>query len=508
MKGILKQTMTMLVVTSLIFSHPNTGYAKKSIKLNHKKLTLTVGKKATLKVKGTKKKVTYKSSNKKIVHVSKKGTVKAIKMGNAKITVTIKGQKKRLQCKVKVLSKPTPTPTSEPYGEISKLGATQISDTSFQLMQSCASEDLADDKNVMISPYSIITALCMVDEGANGNTKTQLEKVLNGSFDHAQFAKDMSNETKRLNYKDGISPTKTNCANSIWMNNNMGITFSPAFVESNKKLFQAQAFVRTFGDSTVTEINKWVSENTNKMIPALLSKLDKDAAMVLINALSFQGKWSEPYDKDQIKEGEYFTNGKGAKEKATMLYERDVNNYIEIPGGAGFVKYYMGGYAFMAFLPNSGTTPGELLKSLDGATMQSIFEGLKNRPTGKTHVVHSKIPKFSYEYTADKLPDSLKSMGITDAFDRNKANLLGMVDTMDLGNLYISDVVHKAKINLDENGTDAAAATAVTISKATSAPGKEQIEHFIYLDRPFAYAIVDMNTQIPLFLGTVNSLEK
>lgn len=508
MKQLLKQTVTLLVMTSLIFSQPNTGFAKKSIKLNHKKLTLTVGNKATLKVKGTRKKVTYKSSNKKIVRVSKKGTVKAVKRGNAKITVTIKGQKKRLQCKVKVLSKPTPAPTSEPYGEVSKSGATQIADTTFKLLQGCASEDLAGDKNVIISPYSIIMALSMLDEGASGDTKTQIEKVLNGSFNHGQFNKDLSNQTKRLNDKNGTDSTKTNCANSIWMNNNIGITFSPAFVESNKKLFQAEAFVRTFGDSTVTEINKWVSENTNKMIPSLLSKLDKEAAMVLVNALSFQGKWAEVYDKDRIIQGEDFTNSKGMKETATMLTETDKNNYFKVSNGEGFVKYYMGGYAFMAFLPNTETTPGELLTSLDGAAFQNIFEELHYKGDGKTHVVHSKIPKFSYEYTADKLPDSLKGMGITHAFDRNKANLMGMVSKMDQGNLYVSDVVHKAKISLDENGTDAAAATAITIDKATSAPGKETIEHFIYLDRPFAYAIVDTTSQVPLFLGTVNSLEK
>ncbi|MBO5081459.1 MAG: proteinase inhibitor I4 serpin, partial [Lachnospiraceae bacterium] len=241
-------------------------------------------------------------------------------------------------------------------------------------------------------------------------------------------------------------------------------------------------------------------ENTDGMITELLKEIPPDAAMYLINAMTFEGEWSEAYEEYQIREGEVFTNALGEEEEARMLCETG-NLYLENDDATGFIKYYEGGeYAFMAMLPKEEGAIEDYVANMSGEDYIAFYESL----TSEYDVV-TKLPCFTYSYDLT-LNDALKEMGMPTAFTEGAADFSPMV-TDPTVNLYISNVIHKTYIELDENGTKAAAVTAVemTCESCAAEPEQREIKEVI-LDRPFVYAIIDTNTGMPIFMGTVNSV--
>ena len=190
-----------------------------------------------------------------------------------------------------------------------------------------------------------------------------------------------------------------------------------------------------------------------------------------------------------------FTKEDGTKQTVEFMFSEE-NIYLESENATGFMKNYKGGdYAFVAILPNEGINIEEYIASLDG---ESLYELLSNRE--KT-VVNTFTPKFETEYDIE-LSKALEAMGMVDVFYGNKADLTG-VGTSNAGNLFVSRVLHKTYICVDENGTKAGAATAVEIDceSALADPPKQ-----VYLNRPFVYMIMDTETYKPLFIGTMMSV--
>ena len=173
--------------------------------------------------------------------------------------------------------------------------------------------------------------------------------------------------------------------------------------------------------------------------------------------------------------------------------------YIEDEDTTGFIKYYKENYAFVALLPREGMSMEEYVNGLTGEKLVGLIE------TARSDVeVHAAIPKFSSEYTVE-LSEVLPGMGMTDAFDGDRADFTG-IGTVDDGNLYISMVLHKTYIQVDELGTKAGAATAVAVAE-TAALVEEEIKDVI-LDRPFVYAVIDTTDSHPVFLGVTESVTR
>ena len=224
------------------------------------------------------------------------------------------------------------------------------------------------------------------------------------------------------------------------------------------------------------------------MIPNIIDKFDENDVMYLINCVAFDSEWAEKYEEEQVEENETFTNEKGEKVKCTMLSSKE-SVYVSNDRAEGFIKNYKGGkYSFMAVLPNEGTDVKDYVSSMTADEFAKLYN---NRTEDK---VVTKMPEFKYDHSLE-LSESLKKMGMTQAFS-NAADFSKLLENTET---YIGKVLHKTHIELGANGTKAAAATAVEVR----AKGEISARKEVILDRPFVYAIMDNESGLPVFMGTV-----
>lgn len=345
-------------------------------------------------------------------------------------------------------------------------------------------------ENILVSPLSVLEALGMTANGAMGETQAQMEAVLGLPAEElnqalAYWRAELSQE------KD----CRVNLANSLWLRDDGTFEVNPDFLQTAADWYGAEAFLSKFDAAAVKDINGWVKQNTRGMIDSIVDEIRETAVMYLINALALEAEWETVYRKDQVWDNRIFTTEDGQEQSVTMMYSSE-SRYLEDEGAQGFLKFYKGGrWAFAALLPEEGVTLEDYAASLTGERLHAILGNAE-----KT-LVYAAIPKFQCEYGAE-LSDSLKAMGMTDAFDMGLADLSGLGSSSE-GPLFISQVLHKTYIAVDEKGTRAGAATAVVADAGGAAP--DSVPE-VYLDRPFLYMLVDTRTNLPAFLGAVTSL--
>ncbi len=345
--------------------------------------------------------------------------------------------------------------------------------------------------NRLLSPASVLCALGMVLEGAEGETRSQMEAALGVSCEALEAF--LGPWLSALN---GEEEGALHAADGIWIKEDENLRISEDFLQRNRAYYGAAVEQCPFDAAALDRINGFVARNTHGMIEKLLDALPRDAVMVLVNALAFEADWETPYREDQVRPGVFHPES-GGEQEATFLYGGE-NVYLKDENTAGFLKYYSGGrYAFAALLPAEGTALEDYVASLSGEKLQSLLAGAKETK------VETVTPKFETAFSV-LLNDALRAMGMTDAFDADLGNFsaLGFCDNGD--NLFIGQVVHKTFLKLDEKGTRAGAATGVTIYAASALlePPPQ-----VVLDRPFVYLLLDTETDIPLFIGVVDSLE-
>ena len=360
-------------------------------------------------------------------------------------------------------------------------------DVAMELFKKC----LKEEDNTLISPMSVLCALAMTANGAEGETKAQMEEVLGMNVEQLNQAV--------YSYRNSL-PDKEKCkvtlSNSIWFTEHVRFTANEEFLQTNADYYGADIFEAPFDNSTVRDINNWVRRKTDGMITNVIDNIPSSAVMYLINALTFDAEWQEIYKKTQIWDGE-FTAEDGTAKKTDFMYSEE-NYYLENEFGTGVMKYYKGGdCAFVALLPEEGMTIKEYVNSLTGADVYNMLENVQNVP------VTTVIPKFETSFIME-LSDILQQMGMTDAFDQEKADFSGLGTSVD-GNISIDRVLHKTYINVDEKGTKAGAVTIIEATDGCAIEVEEPKE--VILDRPFVYMIVDMENQVPLFVGTVMNVE-
>ena len=342
-------------------------------------------------------------------------------------------------------------------------------------------------KNTLISPLSVLCALAMTANGAEEETLAQMEEVLGMTTEELNLY--LYSYMKNLPQGDKY---KLSLANSIWFTEDERFTVNQDFLQTNADYYGADIYKAPFDKQTLKDINNWVKQNTDGMIPEILDQIPPEAIMYLVNALAFEAEWSEIYEKHQVKDGE-FTKEDGTKQDVKFMYCSE-GTYFEDEKATGFMKRYVGGkYAFVALLPDEGVTVSEYIASLDGESLNALLAN----PQYAT--VHTSIPKFETEYKVE-MSEILKSMGMTEAFDMYNADFEGFGTSTD-GNIYISRVLHKTFISVGEKGTKAGAATIVEMKDGAAAEPTEPKE--VYLDRPFVYMLVDCENNIPFFIGTM-----
>lgn len=360
----------------------------------------------------------------------------------------------------------------------------KAADKEFKAAAASFSADLfkynySNGKTTLVSPLSVLTALALVQNGAQGNTLAQLEQALGG------LDRDTLNAYMRA-YCDFLSAgDELKIANSVWTDSSAEA--KRAFLQKAVDSYSAQLFSAPLSDpKTVESINSWVKKNTDGMIPKIIEKADRYAVMMLVNAIAFDAKWETPYKRSDIGKLE-FTSYSGSKKKTDFMCSTE-NVYLKDGGAVGFIKPYKNGrFAFAALLPDENTGIDDYVASLSGDKLMKIFSSAK-----RGNEVNVKMPKFRAEYSA-QLIDTLKKMGVKDAFDSKTADFSSLIENRDA---YIATVVHKTFIEVDENGTRAAASTLV------GADTMSLMEPYsVFLNRPFVYMIVDTETNLPLFIG-------
>ncbi len=396
----------------------------------------------------------------------------------------------------KILEGQTITVTADSYAKAvknvtkkNKVGKA-VNKFSLRMLRNLAKgEDL--NKNMMISPISILMAMGMVENGASGETLAQMEKTMGCSL------KDLNSWLKSWRVIQGNNQkTKTNIANSVWFKDQPYMKLSEPFMDRVSKIYGADIFLTDFGKEASKKVNQWVKDETYGMIDKLADSLDEDLIALLLNATAFEGKWAEKYTEDDIVKDQTFTRADGTKEKVDMLSSQE-STYFKDSKFTGFTKAYEDGYYFAAFLPKKGMTMQEAVASLTATRFNNLLN--KKKVSG---IVNVTMPSFKYDYETRALKDVLAKMGMKDLFDGGKADLSKMIDSNSPARLYVSDIIHKTHIELDKEGTKAAAITAIEV-KCTSMPMEEIYN--VRLDRPFIYAIVDQATGTPVFVGTVAS---
>ena len=351
---------------------------------------------------------------------------------------------------------------------------------SVELLKKC----FDSKSNTLISPLSVSSALTMTANGANGQTKDEMEKVLGSGMSLDELNKYLSSFSGSLTSGEDF---KLKNANSIWFIKDNNFNVNNEFLQTNADFYHAEIYKRAYNSEIVNDINNWVSEHTDGMIDKLLDNSDALSNIALINATAFNAVW-ETYYFDNFVEDGTFTDANGNEQSVTMLISEE-SEYINGDNCTGFIKKYKGGkYGFAAILTDSNVSISDFVGSLNG---DKLFKMLQNAKS--TNVV-AKIPKFEYEYSAE-LSEALKALGMPTAFS-DSADFSGISGDK----LLISDVLHKTKISVTEEGTRAVAATGVVMSAAPD--GDKQV----ILNRPFMYMILDNETMLPLFAGVYTGI--
>ena len=359
-----------------------------------------------------------------------------------------------------------------------------------ELFQSSVLE--SKDENVLISPLSIQLALAMTANGADGNTKAEMEALLGGEISLEDLNEYLYSYVNNL---PSAEKYKLQIANSIWFRDDEGrLQVEKDFLQKNADYYGAQAYKAAFDDQTLKDINNWVKDHTDGMIDSILDQIDEDAVMYLINALVFDAEWQHVYDKSDVYKGK-FTNIGGTEKQVDMMHSEETV-YLQDENAIGFMKPYSGSkYNFAVLLPNEGV---DIYEYIAGLTGESLMETLSTPQLG---MVMATLPKFSYEYELT-MNDVLKELGMPSAFSGDTADFSKMAHSS-RGNIYIGDVLHKTFISVDELGTKAGAVTKVEMNDE-SAPMSEWV---VNLNRPFVYMIIDNGTNLPVFIGTVMDVQ-
>lgn len=351
------------------------------------------------------------------------------------------------------------------------------------------------EENLFFSPYSVSSALAMTYNGAEGKTKNEMSDVLNFNKDINALSENYSALNDHIT---GLSSKKIqlNIANAIWGQQDYG--FRKAFLELNKKYYGAgikQVNFKKEHKEIRNQINKWVEDKTNQKIKNLIKPnvLDRMTRMVLVNAIYFNGKWENPFkEEDNFKDKFYIyskceTQTEFMFQKLSLKYhEDDIAQVVEIP-------YSGKSLSMMVILPKEKYGMEQLEEYLDNELYENYNKSLS------TYKVELSFPKFEVEDDYE-LNSPLKDMGMKSAFGEG-ADFSGMTGSKDL---FIDNVVHKTYVKVDEEGTEAAAATGIVMRKTSAIMETKEFK----ADHPFIFIIKENKNDTILFMGRIMNPEE
>jgi serpin B len=358
--------------------------------------------------------------------------------------------------------------------------------------------------NLLVSPYSISQALAMTYAGASGDTAIQMADTLQFTLDQSTLPAAFQTLNGDLVARGTADATEygdparsLHIANGLW--SEQTFPFSPEFSQELAEYYGAPlqpADFKNDPDGVRAAINAWVADHTEGKIDGIVPEgaLTPDSRLVLANAIYFYGGWLHTFDERATADDDFHL-ADGSAVSVPFMHQQQELSYTDA-GDFQMVElpYQGSGFTFTVILPDEGQFDA-VESGLDTATLDTALAQLAS------HKVDVYVPKFEFDSSAS-LAQTLAAMGMTDAFDPNAADFSGMLGADAPEPLVISDVLHKAFISLDEEGTEAAAVTAVIMAAGAGAPSEEQpIE--VRVDRPFIFLVRDSQSGAILFMGRV-----
>ena len=366
-------------------------------------------------------------------------------------------------------------------------------DFAFDIFKELNKED--KDENIFISPFSISSALAMTYQGAGGLTKDAMAKGLRYSGTDIETLNE-SYQNLVGHFLNLDKKIELNISNSLWVRD--GLPVNEDFVSINRDKFNALVETLDFSQADAADkINGWISEATKDKIKNMIDPpIQPSVMMYLINAIYFKGEWTEKFNKD-VTIITQFHKEDGNTQDIMMMNRNDSVEYgqgddfqvVRLPYGGGDTAMY-------CILPDKADSINDFIDSMDSTKWDTI----KNSVVEEEILLQ--IPRFEMEYGIKQLNDSLISLGMGEAFSQG-ADFSGMLDESYAGaGLYIDRVLHKAVIDVNEEGSEAAAATVVEMKEAAAI--MDPIEFIA--DRPFLFIIADDETGSILFMGKAYDL--
>lgn len=361
------------------------------------------------------------------------------------------------------------------------------SDFAFSLFKEIAAVEIED--NFMISPVSASLALGMVYNGADNETKFAFDEVFN--YGDASLEEVNSINQSLINYlTENVSGTQFSVANSLWMNQDF--SFHDNFTSLNKKYYDAKVENLDFQDpNTLKIINNWVSDKTQKKIPTILEAIEPGMVLFAINALYFKSDWKHKFKEENTKNLPFYPAGSSAKSVPMMNMTENLSFLSNSIFSSVKLPYKNDKFNMTVFLPNEDKTLNDVIEVLDE----------KNRTSWENQYTTQKVivtmPKFTFSYKKE-FNDALQNMGLGIAFtDNADFSLMSATPTK------ISFVLQKTFIEVNEKGTEAAAATVVGMELTNAGPTLNRL----LIDRPFIFIITEKTTNAICFMGKVGMPE-
>lgn len=355
----------------------------------------------------------------------------------------------------------------------------------FDLFREVVNRELPAD-NVFISPLSVHMALGMAWNGAAGETRNQMTETM--YFPH------VSDPLINEGYKRLITDLLTvdekvtmEIANSIWYRK--GFSVKESFLAANRDYFNAEVSSLDFSDPKAKDIiNDWVAEKTHDKIDKIVEEIEGDHVMFLINAIYFKGMWETEFKADNTRNRAFSLAGGSQKEVMTMemnsnyaYAQREGYRVLELPYGRG-------NFSMLVMLPEPGSNVDELIEGMDIEEWNSLAQELSYRSE-----VSLRLPRFGFSFETE-LKAPLMSLGIEEAFMPGPADFSGITDE----DIYISRVRHKSFVEVNEEGTEAAAVTSIEFRETSVSIPVE-----FHVDRPFVFALKEKYTNSLMFIGKV-----
>ncbi|NEP59760.1 MAG: serpin family protein [Symploca sp. SIO2G7] len=344
------------------------------------------------------------------------------------------------------------------------------------------------DKNIFISPTSVAIALAMTYNGASGETQQAMAEAL----ELQQLSLEDINQANNLlqtSLATADPDVQLSIANSLWAKQD--VPFKSEFLQTNQQFYGGKVTELDFASPEAPKvINSWVKENTNGKIEQIVEQLQPDDVLFLINAIYFKGNWSEQFDKSKTTERPFYLTDGTTKQHPMMSQvgnyrytENDSFQAISLPYGRGRLSLYV-------FLPREQTNLQAFQQQLTPENWQQWINQFQMRDG------EIQLPRFRFDYDI-QLNNALKALGMETAFTASQADFSNMTSVP----VKIDEVKHKTFVEVNEEGTEAAAATSVGIAVTSAVIPKSPFQ--MVVDRPFFVAIRDNQTRTVLFMGSV-----